>query len=134
MELAAGSAGACFAHHPKIILLVSHDDVDGGIEPGFLEDTGPNGMSFLVEFGRIAFLGLVHGRIETLRWEFPNIHEQFPAPFDGFLFEVVAKRPITEHLEESMMVSVETHIFQVVVLPSGPNALLSVRGPGEGSF
>ena len=75
VELAAGSAGARFAHHPKIVLLVSHDDVDGGIESGFLEDSRPNGMCFLVEFGRVAFSGFVNGRVEPFGREFPNVDE-----------------------------------------------------------
>ncbi len=134
VELAAGAAGARFAHHPKIVLLVSHDDVDGGIKPGFLEDSRPNGMRFLVEFGRVAFSGFVYGRVEAFGREFPNIHKQFPAPFDGFFFEVVSERPVAEHLEEGVVVGVETDVLQVVVLASGSDAFLGVCGPGVWGF
>ena len=118
----------------KLSCLFPMTSVDGGIEPCFLEDSRPNGTRFLVEFGRVAFPGFVYGRVEAFGREFPNIHEQFPTPFDGFFLEVVSERPIAEHLEEGVMVGVETGVLQVVVLASGPDAFLGVRGPGVGGF
>ena len=75
VEFATGPAGTRLTHHPKVILLVAHHDVDCGIETGFLEDSRPDGMGFLVEFGRVTFAGLVNGRVESFRWEFPNVNK-----------------------------------------------------------
>jgi len=43
--------------------------------------------------------------------------------------KVIPKGPVPQHLEEGVMVSISTHILQVVVLPSRTHALLAVHHP-----
>ena len=49
---------------------------------------------------------------------------------NGLGFEIVAERPVPEHLEEGVVVVVLADIFEVVVLAAGSDALLGVDGPG----
>jgi hypothetical protein len=63
---------------------------------------------------------------------FQLLDDEFPGPRDGFLLEVVAEGPVAEHLEERVVVGVEAHVFEVVVLAAGADALLRVgRASGQ---
>jgi hypothetical protein len=53
-----------------------------------------------------------------------NFREKFPAPQDRFLFEIVSERKISQHFKESMMTGRIAHIFKIVMLSPGSNALL----------
>ena len=55
VQFGARAARAGFAHHPKIVLLVAADDVDGWIESDDAEFFSPAIPSFLVKFARIIF-------------------------------------------------------------------------------
>jgi hypothetical protein len=55
-----------------------------------------------------------------------NISEQFPAPFNGFVFKIIAKAPVAQHFEHGVMVGVHPHFFQVVVLAAYAQAFLRV--------
>ena len=48
---------------------------------------------------------------------------------DRFLLEVIAERPVAEHLEEGVVVGVLADVVEVVVLAAGADALLRVRPP-----
>ena len=132
VQLAARAARAGVAHHPEIILFVAVDDVHGGVEPGGGEDRRPTVVRLLVELARVAFRGLVHGGVEPLFRETPHAGEQFPSPLDRLLFEVVAKGPVAEHLEESVVVRVHSNVVEVVVLATGADAFLGVGGAAGG--
>ena len=56
------------------------------------------------------------------------VDDEFPRPFDGFLFEVVAKTPVAEHLEKRVVVGVEADVFEVVMFAAGADAFLGVGG------
>ena len=43
--------------------------------------------------------------------------------------EIVTKGPISKHLEESVVVHVFSNVIEVIVFPSGPDALLRVHSP-----
>ena len=59
---------------------------------------------------------------------FKPIHfcEQFPRPGDGFFFEIIAKRPVAQHLEHGVMISVVANFVQVVMLARHPQAFLRI--------
>ena len=134
VDLGAGAAGAGVAHHPEVVLLVAVDDVDVGIEADAAELLGPDVPGFLVAVGRIASAGLIDSGEDASRREFPLLNDEFPGPGDGFLLEVVAEGPVPQHLEERVVVGVEAHVFEVVVLAAGADALLRVRRAGGQSF
>src|SRR5437870_2834796 len=61
--------------------------------------------------------------------QLPHVGEQFPRPRDRFLFEIIAERPVAEHLEESVVVGVLADVVEVVVLAARPDAFLGVSRP-----
>jgi hypothetical protein len=126
MEFGAGTAGAGFAHHPEIVLLVAVDDVDGGVEPDAAELFGPEVPGFLVEVAGVAGAGFIDRGVESLGGKLPDADDQFPRPLDGLALEVVAEGPVAEHLEERVVIGVEADVFEVVVLAAGADALLGV--------
>ena len=132
VQLATRAARAGVAHHPEIILLVAIDDVHGGVEPGGGKDRRPTVVRLLVELAWLAFARLVHGGVEPLFRKPPHAGEQLPSPLDRLLFEVVAKGPVAEHLEERVVVRVHSHVLEVVVLAAGADALLGVGSAAGG--
>jgi hypothetical protein len=63
--------------------------------------------------------------VQTIRINLVLVHQKLPGPFNGLLLkrdeekkgdntkndlEVVAKRPVAQHLEESMMINILTNI------------------------
>ncbi len=134
MDLGARTAGAGVAHHPEVVLLVAVDDVDVGIEADAAELLGPDVPGFLVALSGVAFAGLVNGGEDACRRELPALDDEFPSPGDGFFFEVVAEGPVAEHFEKGVVVGVQAHVFEVVVLAAGADALLRVRRAGGEAF
>ena len=80
----------------------------------------------LVERRGIAFRGHIHRGVESFGWHTPDIDEQFPAPLNGFFFEVITERPIAKHFEEGVVIGVVADILQVVVFAACTDALLCV--------
>ncbi len=120
--LRAGTAGACVAHLPEVVVLVAVDDVVGGhvLEPEL--------CSLVVALQAFFFRTLEHGDVEVFRVEVQHVDEIFPCPVDGTLLEVVAEAPVAQHLEHGVVVGVVAHLFQVVVLAAHAEAFLRV-GP-----
>ncbi len=103
--LRAGSAGACVAHLPEVVVLVAVDDVGCG------QMLLPIGRGFVVT-GK-AFLGRAfkHCGIETVGVKTEHVYEIFPRPVDGFFLEIVAKAPVAEHLEHGVVIGVHAHFL-----------------------
>ena len=55
-----------------------------------------------------------------------DIYQIFPRPVDRFFFKVIAERPVAQHLEHGVMVGVESHLFEVVVLAADTQTFLRV--------
>ncbi len=134
VQFRARAAGTRFAHHPEIIFLITIHDVDGRVESDRAEFFRPNIPSLLVEVRGVAlgFVGLVNRGVETAGGEFPDLRDEFPGEVDRLAFEVIAEGPIPEHLEERVVVGVETDVFEVIVLTASADTLLGVRGPTGG--
>ena len=126
MNFRAGPARTGVAHHPEIVLLAAGTNVDFGVKAGSFKKFLPMIVGFLVEFRRIAGAGFIDGGIKAVDRELPFVHDQFPRPFDGFLLEIIAEAPVAEHLEERVVVGVETDVFEVVVFAAGADAFLGV--------
>src|SRR5204862_829176 len=106
--------------------LVAVDDMNRGIESGLLKQPRPMIVRFLVELTRLVRSRLVNRGVKTLRRKLPALDHKFPRPLNRLLLEVIAKAPVAEHLEERVVIGVESDVFQVVVFSAGPNALLRV--------
>ena len=128
VQFAARAARAGVAHHPEVILLVTVDNMHGGIKAGGGEDLRPIIVCLLIEFTGIAIARFVHRGVQTLFRETPRAGDQFPGPFDGFLFEIITKGPVAQHLEKRVVIGIHPHIFEVVVFAAGANTLLRVSG------
>src|ERR1700730_15168069 len=83
-------------------------------------------MRFLVELAWLVLSRLVNGRVKPLRWKFPAADHKIPRPFDGFLFEIIAKAPVAEHLEKGVVIGVQPDVFEVVMFAAGANTFLRV--------
>ena len=120
MDFGAGTAGACIAHLPEVIVLISVEDVVGG------QMLCPDRGSLVVAGKPFVGSTFEHGGIKARGIEFEHVNEVFPCHVDGFGLEVVAERPVAEHLEHGVMVGVETHFLEVVVLAADAETLLRV--------
>src|SRR3954465_3399858 len=83
-------------------------------------------VCFLIEIARLARAGFVDRGVKPLRRKSPPADYQFPRPSDRLFFKVIAEAPIPRHREKGVAIRIEAHIFEVVVLSAGANALLSV--------
>ena len=123
MDLAAGAAGARVTHLPEIIVLVAVDDM--GLRQMFLPDSG----SLVVAADVVGRRALEHGCIKAVGVEAETVDEIFPGPIDSLLLEIVAERPVAEHLEHRVVVGVHANLFEVVVLATDTQTLLAVSNP-----
>ena len=120
MNLRARTTGASGAHLPEVVVLVA---VDYAVFGQILQ---PNLFGFGVKvkiFRRIAFK---HSGIKAVFRQFVDFGQKFPRPGDCFLLEIVAKRPVAEHLEHCVVIGVVAHFFKVVVLARHAQAFLAV--------
>src|SRR5580693_10180369 len=72
-----------------------------------------------------------HSCVKSVRRKFPDCHDEFPRPVNRFLLEIVAKAPVAEHLEKSVVIGVEADVVEVVVFAAGADAFLGVGGAGR---
>ena len=126
MKFTARTTWACFAHHPEVVFLSSCDDVNLRIQTFLIEDFCPDYSGFHVFLGGIIWAGFVDGCVEAFFGKFPMIHHQVPGPLNGFLFEIISKGPIPQHLEEGVVIGIQAYIFQVIVFPACSNTFLGI--------
>ena len=74
-------------------------------------------------FGRT----LEHSCVQIGRIDLEHIHDILPCKINGLLFEIVAERPVTQHLEHGVVVGIVTYFLQVVVLTAHAQTFLTVR-------
>ena len=120
-------AGVC--HHPKIIgrvfftfVVANAHNAVGGQTDFFV----PNVVGFVVVD--------VHRHQQTLGWQFVDLGQQLPTPFNGFAFEIIAKAPIAQHLKKGVMPRGVTHVFQIVVFAACTQARLHAGCTHVGAF
>ena len=69
---------------------------------------------------------LEDGYIQVFGVDMKHIYDILPREVNRPLFEVVAKRPVAEHLEHRVVVGIVPHLLQVVVLTAHAKTLLRV--------
>src|SRR5690606_29586086 len=109
------------AHLPEVVLSVAKQNTV------IANDGTPQVARLLIDRQSVFLVATKDGDIQAVFWKFVYIGEKFPCPGDGFFLEVVAKRPVAEHLEHRMMIRVDAHLFQVVVFAAYAKAFLCVR-------
>ena len=95
---------------------------------GWTPTLQPEVVGFVV--ARHAVLALEDGDVELFGRHVEPLGRgnQLPGVGNGVLLEIVAKAEVAEHLEKGMMAIGKAHIFKIVVLAAGADALL--RGGG----
>ncbi len=122
VDLGAWAARAGVAHFPEVVLLVAQMNVrrvDVRLE-------APQRRGLVVARQALRFVALEDRRVQAGLVELPFHRQQLPRPADRLLLEVVAERPVAEHLEEGVVVRVLADVVEVVVLAAGADALLRV--------
>ena len=122
-DLRVGAAGAGEpGGAPPVVLLGQVHDVGGvhaHLHPPVVGDRVPGRVRVAFEAGEGEF---ILGDAQPLL-----VGQELPAPGDGFLLEVVAQRPVAQHLKEGAVGGVAD-----LVDVAGADALLHVREPGAG--
>ncbi len=124
VDFTARAAGTGVAHFPEIVLAAKIEDV----VRVYVRYLSPIVSRLLVGF-QLTLVILEDRDPEPVFGQAPDFGEQLPRPGDGLLFVIIAKRPIAQHLEESVMIGIVSYILQIVVLTGDPHALLSVSSP-----
>jgi hypothetical protein len=119
VDLAAGAARSGVGHPPEVVV-VAVVDVAPASHPlarqaDVVAPDPPGDLVVGVGRGRQPLSG------DT---EFPG--QEVPGPVDGLALEVVAERPVAEHLEEGVMARGPPDLLEVVVLAGDPQAALVV--------
>ena len=91
----------------------------------------PNVNGFLVQRKSILRIALENGDVQPVLIDAISLRQEFPSPVDGFLLEIIAERPVAEHLEHGVVIGVHPHLFEVVVLAAHAQAFLGVRHAGR---
>ena len=124
VNLATRTARTGITHLPEVILLVTANDMIGG------QETQPEIVSLLIERHTVLLRALEYGCIHTLLRQFVHLSQQLPSPLDSLFLEIVAKRPVTEHLEHRVVIGIVTYLLQVVMLTRNAKALLRIANAG----
>ena len=124
MDFRAGAAGTGLAHLPEVVVLVAVDDVR------FRKVLCPVAGSFVVAAQTLSRATLKYCSVEMFGIQAEYIHKKFPGPVDGLFLEIIAKRPVAEHLEHCVVVGIEAHLFEVVVLAADAQTFLAVGHTG----
>ena len=120
VNLGAGTARTRLAHFPEVIVLVAINDMVGS------NVLGPIACGLIITGNAFFLRTFEHRYIQVGGVEPDDINEVFPRHINGTLLEVVAKGPVTEHLEHRVVVGIVAYLFQVVVLTADTQTLLRV--------
>ena len=117
-----GPHGPGLAHLPEVVLFVALMNV----RRVDVRLRAPQRRRLVVGRQALLRVALEDGRVQPALVQAPHLRQQLPRPADRFLLEVVAERPVAEHLEEGVVIGVLAHVVEVVVLAAGPDALLRI--------
>ena len=120
MNFRTRTTRTCIAHFPEVIFFVT---IDNAINSNIFS---PNVGSFVIAFKTFGRRTFEYCNIETVFVEFEHFSKIFPSPSNSLSFEIVAKRPVTQHLKHSVVVSVVTYLFEVVMLTAHAQTFLRV--------
>ena len=125
VDLATGPTGARVPHLPEVVFLPEAEDAIGR-DVGHL---APQFLGFDVGGEAVLLVTAEDRDPQPLLGELVHAGQQFPGPLDRITLEVVPEGPVAEHLEEGVVVGVDPHLFEIVVLTRDPNAFLGVDRP-----
>lgn len=79
-------------------------------------DITPKLLGFEISREVLLLITTKVSNVKTVLLQAINIGQKLPGESNSFSLEIVAKRPITQHLEEGVMVRVHTNIIQIIML------------------
>ena len=120
MDLGAGATRTGIAHLPEVIVFVTIEDMVCG------QMSAPDGCSFVIATQALFRRAFEHRHVEVSWVDFQHINDIFPCKIDGAFLEVIAKRPVAEHLEHGVVIRIMSHFFQIVVFARHAQAFLRV--------
>ena len=121
MYLRARTAGTGITHLPEIIVLVAVQNMV--CRQVFCPNSGRLVITRQTVFRR----ALKHRRIQVLRINLQYIHDVLPREINRLFLEIIAERPVAQHLKHRVVVGVVSHFLQVVVLTAHAQTFLTVR-------
>ena len=62
-----------------------------------------------------------------MRWNLVDLSQKLPGHGAGFCFEVVIKWPRAQHFKKCVVVTISSHIVQVIVLPTNTNKTKTIE-------
>ena len=86
----------------------------------------PNFGGFVVALQSLGRVALEHRHVKVVGVQFQHIDEVFPRHVDRAFLEIVAKRPVSQHLEHRVVIRVVAHFLQIVVFSRHAQAFLRV--------
>src|SRR5262245_27418097 len=98
MYLRARTAGSRISHLPEIFLTSKEQEVRWVKARLALPY-----VTGLVITRDITLIVLKTSSVELIFGQAPNIGQQLPGPGNGFLFIIIAERPVAEHFKEGVM-------------------------------
>jgi hypothetical protein len=123
VDLRTRTARTRIPHFPKIVFF-------GTVQNAVLGNVFfPNRLGLLVRSQSVGGIASKNRHVQLVRVDFVDLGQKLPGPSNGVLFEVIAKTPVPEHLEQRMVVGVVPDFLQIVVLARHPQAFLRVRNP-----
>lgn len=122
VNLRAATARSRRSHLPEVLLRSEANDSVVGHS-----DLPPDVPALKIWCQPQLLIAFEVSNVEPIRWNQVNLRQQSPRHLASFLFEVIAERPITEHLEECVVVAIGSDDGQIIVLATDANALLGVR-------
>ena len=117
VDFGTRTARTGFPHLPKVVFVAESLDAIHR----YADLLVPDCLGFVVTF--------VDGDPQPIAVETEHLGHEVPRPRNCIFLEVVAEAEVTEHLEEDEMSFRATDIIEVVVLASGPGALLNTDRP-----
>ena len=120
VNLATRAAGTGLTHLPEVVVLIAENDVILG------QILFPEVKCLLVHRHAILGCTLKYGGIEPILGHTIDLGQEFPRPANCLFLEIVAERPVAEHLEHSVVVGIVAHLLEVVVFTRHAQALLGV--------
>ena len=115
-DLRARATRSGVGHSPVVVLIQTLDPFGGDAH-------------LIAPDGRGLVIAHVHGDPQPLRIEPKVGSHELPREGTRLRFEVVAEAEVAHHLEEREVAAGATHLIEVVVLATGPDALLDGDSP-----
>ena len=77
------------------------------------EDSVSRNTNFFIPDIEGFIILFVYRRIQTILIQTYHFGQKFPGPCDGFVFEVITKREVTKHLEESTVTGCLSYVLDI---------------------